>query len=119
MLSGYLALIVLLLLTIAAIGLSLVAQNRIQAVADSAVLFAHDRAVRKGIPNQQKLERELAIFLSMAQSARDLELASVEISVAGVESTLKLCANYRDPIGLKIDSGVICKLATAKSFRVD
>ena len=42
--AGYLALIITLFLGGLAVAIGLVAQNRIQGVADSAVLYAHDRA---------------------------------------------------------------------------
>lgn len=119
LLAGYLALAVLLGVSMSAIGISLVSKNRIQAVTDSAILFAHDRAVKKGIPNQMMLESGIRTFLRSAPSAGQINVQSIEVRVNGNESTLVLCAIYKDPLGVAIRSGVICKSATAKSFRTD
>ena len=78
LLAGYLALAVLLGVSMAAVGISLVAKNRIQAVADSAVLYAHDRAARKGIPDQVKLQDAVVKFLALAPSAKQLQVVRVE-----------------------------------------
>jgi hypothetical protein len=119
LLAGYLALAVLIFVGLGATGLSLLSQNRVQAVADSAVLFAHDRAVKKGIPNSAKLQQNLGVFLTSAPSAQQLNIRSIEIAAVGLESRLRLCANYKDPIGLAAIWGEICKSASAKSFLVD
>lgn len=116
--AGYLALIITLFLGGLAVAIGLVAQNRIQGVADSAVLYAHDRAVTKGIPDQEKLAKSIASFLDQAPSARQLELVSFETQVSGVTSTLTLCAGHRDPFGRYL-AGVICQSASAESFLVD
>lgn len=119
LLAGYLALTVLLALSMAAVGLSLVAKNRIQAVADSAVLYGHDRAVKKGIPDRTKLQAAIATFLEKAPSAEALEIHSVQIQVRGTESQLQICARHTDPLGIALRSGVICRSASAKSFLVN
>ena len=119
LLAGYLALAVLLGVSMAAVGISLVAKNRIQAVADSAVLYAHDRAVKKGIPDRVKLQVAIQKFLQTAPSATQLEIASIDLKVIGAESQLVLCARHSDPLGVAINSGLICRRAIAKSFRVD
>mgnify|MGYP001466775609 CR=1 FL=1 len=119
LLAGYLALAVLIFVGLGATGMGLIAQNRVQAVADSAVLFAHDRAVRKGIPNLEKLKQQLVVFLSSAPSAQQLSIRSLDAVVDGVESRLELCASYQDPFGIVESWGQICKSASAKSFRLD
>ena len=119
LLAGYLALAVLLGVSIGAVGISLVAKNRIQAVADSAVLYAHDRAARKGMPDRVKLQAAVVRFLASAPSAKQLQVVSVETHVRGNESSIVLCARHEDPMGVAIKSGVICRTAYAKSFLVD
>ena len=119
LLAGYLALAVLLGVSMAAVGISLVAKNRIQGVADSAVLYAHDRAVKKGIPDRVKLQVAIQKFLQTAPSATQLEIASIDLKVIGAESQLVLCARHSDPFGVAINSGFICRKSAAKSFRVD
>ena len=119
LLAGYLALAILIFIGLGATGLSLLSQNRVQAVADSAVLFAHDRAVKKGIPNSSKLQQNVGVFLSSAPSAKQLSITSFITAVDGVESTLELCASYQDPFGIVDGWGQICKSASAKSFRLD
>lgn len=116
--SGYLAMILSLFIGGSSISLALIAKNRIQGVADSALLFAHDRAVTKGVPDAGKLERAVASFLDSAPSAAQLELLSLETSVSGVRSTLVLCARHRDPFGQFV-IGKICGRAQAESFLVE
>lgn len=116
--AGYLALIITLFLGGFAVALGLVAQNRIQGVADSAILYAHDRAVTKGIPDAGKLAKALESFLIQAPSAKQLELIGVDSSVKGVRSSVVICATHQDPIGRYL-AGVICKRANAESFLVD
>lgn len=117
--AGYLALALLLSLSMAAVGLSLVAKNRIQAVADSAVLYGHDRAVKKGVPDIAKLQAAIAAFLEKAPSAQALDIQSVQIRVRGSNSHIQICARHIDPLGMAVRSGVICRSASAKSYLVD
>ena len=116
--SGYLALLLTLFIGGSALALGLIAQNRIQGVADAAVLHAHDGAVTKGIPDRSKLTNLVANFLNNAPSAQQLEIRSFEVSVEGVTSVLLLCAQHKDPIGL-FAPGEICKISKAESFLVD
>lgn len=116
--SGYLALILTLFLGGFAVAIGLVAQNRIQGVADSAILYAHDKAVTKGIPDHERLEQAIAAFLETAPSAKQLELTSVDSQVLGATSTLVLCARHIDPFQRYL-AGEICKRAKAESFLVE
>ncbi len=118
LIAGYLALILTLSIGGYAVALGLIAQNRIQGVADSALLYAHDRAVTKGVPDPEKLDREIAHFLDLAPSAKQLVLLSIESSVRGVKSTIVLCAGHQDPVGQYL-AGKICRQASAESFLVD
>ncbi len=117
LLAGYLALAVALVLGLGTTGLSLIAQHRVQGVADATVIFAHDFSVRKGIPNPQRLEQGAERFLSLAPAARRLEVTAVRTFVSSGTSNLELCARYRDPF-LMFSPGVICASAKAKSFLV-
>jgi hypothetical protein len=116
--AGYLALLLTLFIGGSALALGLIAQNRIQGVADAAALYAHDRAVSKGIPDRSQLSNFVAYFLSNAPSAQQLEIRSFEVSVEGVTSVLLLCAQHEGPIGL-FAPGEICKISKAESFLVD
>lgn len=118
LIAGYLGLLLTLFLGGFAVALGLIAQNRIQGVADSALLYAHDRAVTKGVPNLEKLESSIDAFLANAPSAKQLKVASVDVGVVGVRSTLTLCAQHLDPIGRYLPA-VICQSAKAESFLVD
>ena len=118
MVAGYLALLLTLFIGSSALALGLIAQNRIQGVADAAVLYAHDRAVSKGIPDRSQLSNLVANFLSNAPSAQQLEIRSFEVSVEGATSVLLLCALHKDPMGLFI-LGEICRTSKAESFLVD
>jgi hypothetical protein len=116
--AGYLALLLTLFIGGSALALGLIAQNRIQGVADAAVLYGHDRAVTKGIPDQNKLFSSVANFLDMAPSAQQLDIRRVDVKVEGTNSVLLLCAEHSDPMGL-FRFGEICKSAKAESFLVD
>jgi hypothetical protein len=118
LIAGYLGLLLTLFLGGFAVAIGLVAQNRIQGVTDSALLYAHDRAVTKGTPNLEKLESAVDIFLTNAPSVQQLEVISVATEVNGVKSSLTLCARHLDPIGRYLP-GVICKSARAESFLVE
>jgi hypothetical protein len=118
LIAGYLGLLLTLFLGGFAVAIGLVAQNRIQGVTDSALLYAHDRAVTKGIPNLAKLESSVDVFLTNAPSGQQLEVFSAVTGVSGVKSSLTLCARHLDPIGRYLP-GMICKSASAESFLVD
>ena len=118
LIAGYLALILTLFLGGYAVAIGLIAQNRIQGVADSALLYAHDRAVTKGVPNPEKLAWAISHFLEHAPSAKQLVILSVDSAVTGVKSTIVLCARHQDPIGQYL-AGRICRQANAESFLVD
>ena len=118
LIAGYLGLLLTLFLGGFAVAIGLVAQNRIQGVTDSALLYAHDRAVTKGVPSLAKLESAIEIFLTNAPSAQQLEVLSEAIEVSGVKSSLTLCARHVDPLGRYLP-GMICKTANAESFLVD
>jgi len=116
--AGYLALLLTLFIGSSALALGLIAQNRIQGVADAAVLYAHDRAATKGIPDPNKLSISVTNFLLIAPSAQQLEVRSFEVGVEGATSVLLLCAEHNDPMGL-FTLGEICKTSKAESFLVD
>jgi hypothetical protein len=116
--SGYLALLLTLFLSGTALALRLIAQNRIQGVADSAVLYAHDRAITRGVPDQDRLSNLALHFLSIAPSAQQLDIRSVETNVVGVTSVIQLCAAHKDPMGW-FSLGQICQISKAESFLVD
>lgn len=116
--SGYLALLLTLFLSGTALALGLIAQNRIQGVADSAVLYAHDRAITRGVPDQDRLSNSVLHFLSIAPSAQQLDIRSVETKVVGVTSVIQLCAAHKDPMGW-FSLGQICQISKAESFLVD
>lgn len=118
LIAGYLGLLLTLFIGGFAVAIGLVAQNRIQGVTDSALLYAHDRAVTKGIPNLVKLETAIDTFLTNAPSAKQLEVLSIRAEVNGVKSSLTLCAKHMDPIGRYLP-GMICQSAKAESFLVD
>ena len=113
--AGYLALILLTLIGSAAIGVTMIATNRVQQVADAAVLYAHDRSVNRGIPSQTQLNIQLERFLSRAQSARRLEVVNYRITAAGAISNLELCARVRNPL-LESHQILVCRSARAESF---
>jgi hypothetical protein len=112
--AGYLALIILTILGSAAVGISMIAVNRVQAVADAAVLYAHDRSITRGIPNQATLLANSREFLSSAPSARRIWVESVAVRVSGAISELELCAVVENPL-FPARNG-FCRIARAESF---
>jgi hypothetical protein len=115
----YLALILLVVLGTSAVGVALVAKNRIQGVADSAVLFGHDRSVIRGVPEEGALGEQVEKFLESAQSAKRIQLVTARSWVQGEKSNLEICARFLNLLGVGIKSGVICASSNAQSFIVD
>lgn len=113
--AGYLALILLTLFGSAAVGVTMIATNRVQGVTDATVLFAHDRAVVRGVPNQTQLRQGAASFLASAPSAKRIRVVSYQITAQGSVSTLRLCAGVQNPIWTLGEIN-ICRLAKAESF---
>jgi len=118
LLATYLSIILLSVIGFASVGMTILAAHRIQGVADFAVLYGHDRAVRAGKPLAGRLNVEVKNFLSSAPSAERLQVISVDSWVAGEISHLRICASYQDLFGLRIDSVTICRRAAAKSFLI-
>ena len=113
--AGYLALVLLTLLGSAAVGVSMIAANRVQAVADAAVLYAHDRSITRGIPDQSALKREIAVFLQSAPSAKRVTVVSSRAITVGAISSLELCAKVSNPLW-ESHQILICKSARVESF---
>jgi hypothetical protein len=119
--AGYLALILLTILGSAAVGTTMITTNRVQAVADATVLFAHDRSITRGIPEAEKLDDHAREFLSKAPSAKRIVVSSLRVKVSGAISELELCASWVNPIGLVADAlgeRTICRISRAESFIV-
>lgn len=116
--AGLLALMLFTILGSVTVGTSLIAANRIQAVADGAVVYAHDRSQKKGIPSQNQLKQEVRTFMQLAPSAKRLVALTYRASVLGVYSNLEVCARFQNPIGIGVDSVLICRDSRAKSFLV-
>ena len=115
--AGYLALVILTILGSAAVGVSMIAVNRVQAVADSTVLYAHDRSITRGIPERSQLATHAREFLSRAPSATRIKVVGVTASVSGAISELELCAKVQNPLSLGEIS--VCRIAKAESFLLD
>lgn len=113
--AGYLALILLTLIGSAAVGVSMIATNRVQAVADAAVLYGHDRSITRGIPAQAALRTQVARFLAAAPSAKRLAVVSSNAFVSGPMSNLELCARVQNPLWTSHQI-VVCRSARAESF---
>jgi len=116
--ATYLSIILVAIFGSAAVVAALVAANRVQGVAEMAVLFAHDRSVELGVPDSAELTVELEQFLSLAPSAHALELVAVDSYVTGAVSTVRICARYLNPLGVGIDSAIICRESRAESFLI-
>lgn len=114
--AGYLALILLTILGSAAVGVSMIAVNRVQAVADAVVLYAHDRAVTRGVPNHGLLLARSREFLASAPSAQRIGIVGVKVEVSGAISELELCASVQNPLNLGAIS--VCRISRAESFIV-
>lgn len=115
--AGYLALILLTLFGSAAVGVTMIATNRVQGIADATVLFAHDRSVVRGIPDQSRLSEQAMSFLAMAPSADRIRVTSYQILAQGTVSSLTLCALVQNPLW-GFGEMTICRSAMAESFIV-
>jgi hypothetical protein len=116
LIATYLALILLSVFGSVAVVTALVAVNRVQGVADMAILYAHDRSVTAGIPNQALLSNEIVLFLEKAPSAQRLVIVSATAQVNADISTLRMCARYENPLRIGVDSAIICRESKARSF---
>ena len=114
--ATYLSIILLSVIGSASVGIAILASHRVQGVADFAVLYGHDRAVRAGKPLATRLEIEIRKFLANSSSAQRLEIVSAESWVTGENSHLRICARYRDIFGMRVNSMVICRESSARSF---
>ncbi len=118
LIATYLSLLILAIIGSSAVVTALVASNRVQGVADMAVLYAHDRAVTNGMPNKNLLVAGVGEFLRSAESAKRLEIVAISAAVESAESSLELCARYQNPLGVGINSAVICRSSRAESFLI-
>ena len=118
LIATYLALVLLTVFGVSAVGLTMVVANRVQGVADFALLYAHDRSTLAGIPNGADLERELGHFFANAQSAQHLRILGLRSWTTGAESHLEICAQHKNLLGVGLKSVAICKMASAKSYEV-
>lgn len=116
--ASYLGLILLMFLGVSSVGLTLVAANRVQGVADYALLFAHDRSALAGIPSDAQLRVELEHFLASADSAKQLEITGLRHWVLGDTSHLELCARHRNLLGVGLRSVEVCRSAAARSYEL-
>ena len=92
---------------------------RVQGVVDMAVLYAHDRAVKNGVPDEALLRPAAAEFMSLAPSVRKLSVTGFSTNVDYETSKLRLCARYINPLGVGVNSAIICREASARSFLID
>jgi len=114
----YLSIILLAVIGSVAVITALIASNRVQGVAEMAILYAHDRAVIADVPSQAELSRQVALFLRAAPSAERLVIVSASAQVSADTSTLRLCARYQNPLGIGLNSAIICRESKAKSFLI-
>jgi hypothetical protein len=115
--AGYLALILLTLFGSAAVGVTMIATNRVQGITDATVLFAHDRSIVRGIPDQGRLQQHAAAFLVTAQSAKRIRVLNYQIASQGALTELTLCAGIQNPLWA-LGEITICRSARAESFIV-
>ena len=90
--------------------------NRVQGVVDLAVVYAHERSLRVGIPQAASLKTQVSNFLANAPSAKRIRVTWVSARTLGARSELEICAEFRFP--LAPGKGSICKSAKAESFLV-
>lgn len=114
--AGYLALVVMVSLMAANVTTAMALAHRVQGVADAAIIYAHERSLRVGLPVEGALKQQLAIFLESAPSAKRLTVVSSRVETRGAKSTLVLCSRFQLP--LSSDPVVICKQASAESYLV-
>lgn len=114
--AGYLSLLLLVITQASAVISALTYANRVQGVADLAVIYAHERSLRIGKPDLGKFEVHLNYFLDNATSAKGLEVSSFRSSMDGTKSRLELCARFQ-PL-FRSEEVEICKVANAQSYLV-
>lgn len=118
LIASYLALLLVTAFGVTSVGLAMVAGNRIQGVADYAILYAHDRSTLAGIPSAAQLQLELSHFLAGANSVEKVAVSQIDAWVQGERSHLRICARHQDLLGLGFRSILICKESAAKSYEL-
>lgn len=119
LIAGFLSLILLAMLLAISSLTALVTSQRVQGLADAAVIYAHDQSNSKGATNLKLLDQKVLEFLNKAPSVRALKLTSVSSWVENQASVLRICAIWQDPLLIQnLPSREICKVAKAKSFVV-
>lgn len=114
--AGYLALVVMVSLMATNVISAMAMAHRVQGVADAAVVYAHERSLRVGIPVAATLNQQLESFLNSAPSATRLKVISAKTRVQGATSILVLCSSFQLP--LSPETVLICKEAKAESYLV-
>ena len=114
--AGYLALLVMVSMMATNVISAMAMSHRVQGVADVAVVYAHERSLRVGIPLAAKLNQQLGHFLSSAPSATRINVVSAKIQVQGASSILVLCSSFQLPLSPEVV--LICKEAKAQSFLI-
>jgi len=112
--AAYLALITTVVLLSSNVVAAMAFAHRVQGVADSAVVYGHDRSLLAGRPQLAELRHSVEVFLRAAPSAKRLDIVVLNVSATGARSEVELCAQLNYPLSL--GSGVVCKKATAQSF---
>lgn len=118
LLATYLSIVLLTVIGFSSVGVAMLASHRVQGVADFAVLYGHDRAVRAGKPNVGRLKLHVEEFVRTTPASNRLEILQVEAWTSGQTSHVRICARYQDLFGLKINSMSLCREASARSFLV-
>jgi hypothetical protein len=118
LLATYLSIVLLSVIGFSSVGVAILASHRVQGVADFAVLYGHDRAVRAGQPDLSRLRFHVQEFIRTTPSASRLEILQSEAWISGEASHVRICARYQDLFGLKLNSMALCREASAKSFLV-
>ena len=111
--------LVTVILGLATAGHAALTGSRIQALADSAILYAHDRAAASAeteIEMNSVLDQNLRRYFDLARSVSSNQISYRAESVAGV-SKITVCAIWQNPLG-SIAARQICRAASAQSFEV-
>jgi hypothetical protein len=107
------------ILALAAAGHAALTGNRLQALADGAILYAHDRVATletSALDSQLRLEQYVRRYLEVAESLNGYQLY-YRAETMTASSRIKVCAMWRNPLVL-LPPREICRTAVAKSFEV-
>lgn len=115
---GFSALLAVAILVVSVAGSALVANQRLQGIADLALGFAHQESWNQIEEiNDQEIREQLNHYLRIAHP--DLKLNKLQLQVSGYESRLVMCAGFTMPFVTQFSDAEITSCVESKAATFD